>query len=283
MSEKLKAKKSLGQNFLRSGKAISDIVNSVKNEHILELLSEEIEVIEIGGGEGVVTGELLKKGYAVNVVELDIRAIEKISEDYKSYIESGKLKLYHKDVLETDFSEIISNSKSKKYIVIGNIPYYITGLIFRHIFEQKILPIQVTLMVQKEVADRICHNDNKESIMSLSLKVYGKIRRICTVKRGSFSPAPKVDSAVFTIENIKNPFQTKLEEDLFFTLVKTAFRHPRKIALSNLKSYLEKSESISEINLYKKAEKYFVENNLEKKRPEDVKLEQWLEITIHNL
>lgn len=258
----LKAKKSLGQNFLRSEKAVQDIVDS--------LSAEVRQVIEIGGGEGVVTKALLEKGFSVTVVELDARAVDLMSESLQDYIKSGKLKIVNQDILKTDLSLLVGG---EDYVLVGNIPYYITGLILRHIFEQETLPKEVTLMVQKEVADRILARDGKESILSLSIKAYGEVSLISVVKRGSFSPAPKVDSAIFHVKNIQNPFQESStprdSEKKFFEIIKTAFRHPRKVAMGNLKKYLDGETSL-------KVERVLVANDCQNKRAEDIPLSVWI-------
>lgn len=265
----LKPKKSLGQNFLRSEKAILDIVNSLEDK--------TLPVIEIGGGEGVVTGELLKNNFKVIVVELDDRAVELLQEKFAKEISENRLEIIHKDVLKTDFSYLISTLfvgeglgvEPISYNLVGNIPYYITGMILRHIFEQEVLPKQAALMVQKEVAERILARDSKESILSLSIKIYGDVSLVSIVKRGSFVPPPKVDSAIFTIKNIKNPFIDKTQEELFFTIIKTAFRHPRKVALGNLKKYLNGATLL-------KVEKVLTENACQNKRAEDIPLSVWI-------
>jgi 16S rRNA (adenine1518-N6/adenine1519-N6)-dimethyltransferase len=265
----LKAKKSLGQNFLRSEKAVRDIVDS--------LSGEVRQVVEIGGGEGVVTKALLEKGFLVTVVELDTRAVDMMSESLQNYIKSGKLEIINQDILKTNLSSLV---KGEDYALVGNIPYYITGLILRHIFEQEILPKEVTLMVQKEVADRILARNGKESILSLSIKAYGEVSLVSVVKRGSFSPAPKVDSAIFHVKNIQNPFQKNLVskelgsgeesnlEKRFFEIIKTAFRHPRKVAMGNLKKYLDEPTFL-------KVEKVLVANDCQNKRAEDIPLFVW--------
>lgn len=259
---KLIAKKSLGQNFLRSETAISAIVNSLEYK--------DLPAIEIGGGEGVVTKALLDKNFEVDVVELDPRAAELMREQFSEKIKEGKIKIFEQDILQTDFAKLVED---KDYIVVGNIPYYITGLIIRHIFEQMKLPKQATLMVQKEVADRILARSGKESILSLSVKVYGKVELVKVVKRGSFVPAPKVDSAIFTVKNIKNPFANTTQEKLFFEIIKTAFKHPRKVALGNLKKYLSEKTFV-------RVEKILIEENCQNKRAEDIPLSVWLIIVM---
>ncbi len=257
----LKPKKSLGQNFLRSQKAIDEIVSAVKGDY---------EIIEIGGGEGVVTRALLDKGHTVRVIELDERAVAKMSGDLKDFINSGKLEILNQDVLESDFNKIV---KTQKYIVVGNIPYYITGLIFRHIFEQEILPSQAILMVQKEVAERVVAKNSKESIISLSVKFYGHPKMISIVRAESFLPPPKVDSAIISIEDIiEKTESTKDLEIKFFILIKAAFKHPRKYALNNIKKYL--IEDSKNKTLLESAVSYLDE----KVRAEDVSLDTWLKI-----
>lgn len=255
---RLVAKKSLGQNFLRSETAVSAIVDSLQDKNL--------PIIEIGGGEGVVTRALLEKGRTVSVVELDPRAATLMREKFVREITGQRLRIAEQDVLQTDFARLVNN---KDYLVVGNIPYYITGLIIRHIFEQKMLPKQATLMVQKEVADRILVRDGKESILSLSVKVYGDIQLVKIVKRGSFVPAPKVDSAIFTVKNIRNPFINPAQEKLFFEIIKTAFKHPRKLALGNLKKYLSEETFV-------RVERVLTQENCQNKRAEDIPLSVWL-------
>ena len=255
---RLIAKKSLGQNFLRSEAAVLAIVDSIKNRNL--------PIVEIGGGEGVVTKALLDKDFEVNVVELDPRAADLMREKFSQEILDKKLKIFEQDVLQASFVEMADN---RDYIVVGNIPYYITGLILRHIFEQTKLPQQATLMVQKEVADRILARGGKESILSLSVKVYGEVELVKVVKRGSFVPAPKVDSAIFTVKNIQTPFKSVEQEKLFFEIIKTAFKHPRKVALGNLKKYLI-------LETFNKVEKVLVDANCQNKRAEDIPLSIWL-------
>lgn len=262
MNAPLKAKKSLGQNFLRSPKAISDIVESLKDK--------SLPVLEIGGGEGVVTEALLESGFEVKVVELDPRAVELLQAKFIDKIKNGQLEIIPKDILKINFQELFCGS----YNLVGNIPYYITGMILRHMFEQETLPSQATLMVQKEVAERILARDGKESILSLSIKAYGQVSLVSVVKRGSFVPAPKVDSAIFTIANIQNPFEKKESEKLFFEIIKTAFRHPRKIATGNLKKYLS-------TETYQKVLQVLEKENCQNKRAEDIPLFVWMSALIN--
>jgi 16S rRNA (adenine1518-N6/adenine1519-N6)-dimethyltransferase len=161
------------------------------------------------------------------------------------------------------------------YILVGNIPYYITGAIFRHTFEQKNLPEQAIFLIQKEVAQRIVARDGKESLLSVSVKIFGSTKILDIVKAGSFVPPPKVDSAIISIENIVSPFKNQKHYEKFFAVLKAAFSHKRKLLLANLKTDLDKEIF----------EKYFegikniiISKNGEKARAEDVSLETWKEI-----
>lgn len=253
-------KKSLGQNFLTSPKIISDIVlagNIKPNETI----------IEIGPGEGVMTEQLLDTEAKIICIEKDDRLIPVLTEKFSDYISSKKLNLIHADILDVNISEI---TKDKKYKIIANIPYYITGQIIRMFLETKNKPVSMTLLVQKEVAQRIVAKDNKESLLSLSVKVFGDPKIVRFVGRGAFNPAPNVDSAVINIENISNARLEGVKPELFFEVLHAGFAHKRKQLLPNLSNVFEKE----------KVEKVFNELEIDKKiRAEDVSLSIWVKIS----
>lgn len=263
----LKPKKSLGQHFLRSEKALNTIVENISQTNF---------VFEIGPGEGVLTEKLLNKGYTVCVVEIDRRSIELLKEKFKKEIEANKLYILEKDCLEVDYQEEIKRFNEKEYSLVGNIPYYITGAIFRKSLEQRLLPKEIIFLVQKEVAQRIMANDGKESLLSVSIKIFSEqVKILEIVKRGSFVPPPKVDSAIIGIKNIVKPFKDKAHEEIFFKVLKAAFSQKRKFLLANLKNRLD-----TEV-----FEKYFedikgdiVVYNGEKARAEDVSMDTWREI-----
>ena len=123
----------------------------------------------------------------------------------------------------------------KGYALVANIPYYLTGEIFRMFLESSNQPRSMTLLVQKEVADRIVARDGKESVLSLSVKAYGTPKQEFKVPRGAFKPAPNVDSAVLTIRGIsRKNFTTQEEERRFFALLHAGFAHKRKYVRKNL-------------------------------------------------
>lgn len=231
-------KKSLAQNFLKSVVALNKIVDSAK-------INAGETVLEIGPGEGTLTEKLLETGARVLAVEKDRRLIPVLQKKFSTEISSGKLILIHSDIL--DFSPSNFNLTANSYKLIANIPYYITGEIFRKALSEWPQPSRIVLLVQKEVAERIVARDGKESLLSISVKIYGEPKIAGIVKAGSFVPAPKVDSAILVIENISkgnffkvrpwNPSRSNLEETekRFFDIVRAGFTHKRKKLAGNLK------------------------------------------------
>lgn len=246
------AKKSLGQNFLKSKKALIAMVTAGE-------VSEKDTVVEIGPGKGALTQVLLETGATVIAFEKDHRLIEYLEELFKEYIDNDKFLLYEKDVLDVDIKEYIKD----KYKLIANIPYYITGEITRRFLSGECKPTIMVLLVQKEVADRIV--DTKESILSLSIKIYGTVKKIMTVKKEYFSPAPRVDSAIIKIFNIHSTFNSEEYENLFFTIIKKAFGQKRKKLNTTLKDW---NSNILEWETIKD------------KRPEELNVHEWIRISL---
>lgn len=235
------AKKSLGQNFLKNGAIINEIVKVAlaSGKQTLTLNSAKAEsdknndiILEIGPGEGVLTAGLLATGATVIAVEKDDRLIDILNKKFSDYVSKGLFKLIHGDVLE--FWPKEHGLVGGKYKVVANIPYYITGQILRQFLESDCQPSSVVLMVQKEVAERIIARDGKESILSISVKAYGEPKIIRTVGRGNFQPAPNVDSAVLLINNISKNFFVDISENRFFEIIKKGFGQKRKMLKGNL-------------------------------------------------
>ncbi|MBP9770357.1 MAG: ribosomal RNA small subunit methyltransferase A, partial [Candidatus Pacebacteria bacterium] len=224
MKKNIVAKKSFGQNFLKNPGVIRKIVETGE-------VKEGDVVLEIGPGKGALTAELLKSGATVFAIEKDFGMKDILEETFEKEIKNKKLKIIFSDFLTEDIEKIIPKNKSFK--VIANIPYYITGAIIEKTLSEKRRPNLAVFLVQKEVAERIIARDKKESILSLSVKVFGIPKIIMTVSRNSFFPAPKVDSAILKISNIKNNFNKNFEKN-FFALVKNGFAHKRKFVLKNI-------------------------------------------------
>lgn len=227
----MRAKKSLGQNFLTSQSAVSKIVD------MADPSGNDI-ILEIGPGKGILTEKLLALAGKVVAVEKDDNLFEFLKEKFKKEIETNKLDLIRGDILEFESKKL----KAKSYKLVANIPYNITGAILKKFLSSETQPEKMVLMLQKEVAKRIVAKDKKESILSISVKIYGEPKYIQTVKAGSFSPAPKVDSAILLIKNTSKNFfvngrhsvSTIKEEGKFFEILRAGFKSKRKKLISNL-------------------------------------------------
>lgn len=218
----MRPKKSLGQNFLMHAQTAERIVHAAA-------LPEAATVLEIGPGTGLLTRALLKAGMRVIAVEADADLIPVLEDAFQADIAAGTLSLIHADVRSFD-----PNTISGDYHLVANIPYYITGEIIRQFLSATHKPRSVTLLVQKEVAERIARA-KKESLLSISVKAYGVPTYRFTVPRGAFRPAPNVDSAVLSISDIgKEPFSSAQEEAQYFEVVRAGFAHKRKRLSRNL-------------------------------------------------
>jgi 16S rRNA (adenine1518-N6/adenine1519-N6)-dimethyltransferase len=257
-----RAKKSLGQHFLRSASAVRDIVsggNLVPGETVLE----------IGPGEGVLTRALLATGAKVIAVEKDHDLIPLLSETFKDELASGALTLIEGDVLTFVPSE--HGLRAGQYKLIANIPYYITGAIMEQFLESSDHPSVIVFLIQKEVAVRSVARDKKESILSVAVKAFGTPRVAAKVPASAFRPAPKVDSAILVIENINHDrfIETKLPIRHFFTVVRAGFAHKRKLTIRNL-------EAVSQAETIQKAfEKLTISPKV---RSEDLDPAIWFEL-----
>lgn len=218
-------KKSLGQNFLTSIPARIAIVEAGN-------LTKEDTVLEIGPGRGFLTRALLDTGAHVVALEKDRDLLPVLSETFAAEITSGQLTLIEGDALTFEPEVSITGD----YKLIANIPYYITGAILSRYLSSQKPPTTMVVLVQKEVAERVCARDGKESLLSLSVKVYGEPKLVYRVSKGSFNPIPNVDSGVLQIQNIsRKNFKNQYHEELFFKLIHAGFAHKRKFALSNIK------------------------------------------------
>lgn len=254
------AKKSLGQNFLHAPNIISEMVHAGK-------ISREDTVLEVGPGKGALTKALLATGAKIIAVEKDDRAIPFLQEKFIEEIKNSQLKLIHEDIL--DFNISSHDLFPKKYIVIANIPYYISGEFLRKFMESDSQPLRMVVMLQKELARRI--TDKKGSILSISIKAYGEPKYLVTVPRKLFRPIPNVDSAVLVIENISKNFfsESKIEERIFFDIIKAGFAHKRKVLIKNLEDKIPKE----------RLEMIWAKENISKTaRAEDLSPEMWKKI-----
>jgi len=247
-------KKSLGQNFLTNTDIVASIADAAS-------LSSNETVLEIGPGKGILTGELLKRAGKVIAVEKDKELIPLLQEKFEKEIKENRLVLINEDILTFRFPELI-----EKYKLVANIPYYITGQIIRQFLTAEKQPETMVLLVQKEVAERIIARDGKESLLSVSVKTYGTPSYIKTVKAGSFTPAPKVDSAILLINNISRDFFNNISEERFFEVLHAGFAHKRKQLFGNLRAVFDEKV------LRERMEEEKIPENI---RAEDVSLPKW--------
>lgn len=257
MTYKHKAKKSLGQNFLKSGAILNKIIAGAE-------LKENDIILEIGPGKGALTEKLLEKVGKVIAVEKDDALFAFLQEKFAENIKKGKLILLNQDILEFE----IKSLSILNYKIVANIPYNITGAILKKFLTNECQPESMTLLVQKEVAQRIVANDKKESLLSISVKAYGEPKVLFKVQARFFSPAPKVDSAVIHIKDISRELFEKnnIKEEDFWEVLRAGFAQKRKKLSNNLKKVVKK-EILEE---YKD------------KRAEDLTVHDWINITKGN-
>lgn len=194
-------------------------------------VNENDTVLEIGPGEGALTALLLNTAEKVVTVEID-RDLEKILR--KKFDGNPKYTLVMNDVLETDLKEYVGAGTK----VVANIPYYITSPIINKLIENRDVIDEIYIMVQKEVAERICAKKGKErSVLTLAVEYFGEAEYLFTIPKEAFTPIPKVDSAFMSIKLYKDDKYKKLvAEDIFFKYVKAAFANKRKNLLNNFTS-----------------------------------------------
>ena len=222
------ANKRLGQNFLIDDNTIESIVEIART-------SKEDLVIEIGPGLGTLTSKLLDKAGKVIAVELDERMIRILEDRFKFY---NNFVLLNEDVLKVDLQELIKQNKEElsKVKIIANLPYYITTPIIMKLLENKLDIESITVMVQKEVADRITAmpGDKLSGAFTYSVDYYAEATSELFVDKNFFLPAPEVDSEVINLKIRKEPKVKVKDEKLFFDIIKASFMQRRKTLLNGL-------------------------------------------------
>lgn len=224
--EKVKPKKSLGQNFLRD----ADIVEGILR--VAEVGADD-RILEIGPGDGALTAPLLARGAKVTAIELDHALVERLGERFQ---ESDTLLLLEGNILELDMNRYLSESSFEdgKYKVVANIPYYITAPIIRLLLSLAARPERIVLMVQNEVAKRLAAAPGDMSILSVMAQYYADVRTEIFVPKSSFFPVPKVDSAVVMLRP-KRRFSQEGDRRIF-RVVRAGFAARRKTLANNLSS-----------------------------------------------
>ena len=238
----IKANKNLGQNFLIDEQVIEKIVNASD-------IKKEDCIIEIGPGLGTLTKELLEKAGKVISVELDKKMITILKDRFSLY---KNFELINNDILQVDLKNIITTEKEKglkNVKVVANLPYYITTPIIMKLLEEKLDLESITVMVQKEVADRLIAipSDKETGAITYSVYYYAKGEEILEVPKTSFIPEPEVTSKVIKLNIRKEPAVKVKSPEVMFRIIKCAFMQRRKTllnALVNTKVFLNKDEGI---------------------------------------
>lgn len=240
----IKANKSLGQNFLIDDKVVEQIITkSCVNEHDL--------VIEIGPGLGTLTKFLLEKAKKVICIELDKKMIKILEDRFTLY---NNFELLHNDILKVDLNSIIKKEKENSDItgvkIVANLPYYITTPIIMKLLEEQLDLESITVMIQKEVADRLIATPGSKDTGAITYSVYyyATSEAILEVPKDSFIPEPEVTSKVIRLQIRKVPPVEVKSKKVMFKIIKSAFMQRRKTllnALSNTKVFLNKEEGLA--------------------------------------
>lgn len=252
-----KFSKSLGQNFLVDDSVPRDIVDGA------EVCSEDL-VIEIGPGVGTLTAQLLNKAKRVVAIELDDTLIPILTEELGSY---PNFQLIHNDALKVDFNEIIGEEKSVK--LVANLPYYVTTPIIAKLLKENYKFKSLTIMIQKEVAERMNAKPNCKDYGALSLLVqyYCKISIVRNAPPQCFMPRPKVDSIVIRLDKLEEPTVKVRDEKLLFEIIRGSFNMRRKTLWNGVKCLGLPKEKLEEA---------FIKSGIDqKRRGETLSLEEF--------
>lgn len=240
----IKANKSLGQNFLINSKVVEEIIESSE-------ISKEDLVIEIGPGLGTLTKNLLEKAKKVICIELDKRMINILEDRFSLY---NNFEIINEDILKIDLQDLIKKEKENNNIknakIVANLPYYITTPIIMKLLEEQLDLKTITVMIQKEVADRLIAIPGQKNTGAITYSVYyySIPQKIAIVENDSFIPKPDVTSEVIKLNIRENSTLNVKDKEVMFRIIKSAFMQKRKTllnALTNSKVFNSKAEGIS--------------------------------------
>ena len=229
--------KGLGQNFLINPSVcprIAEMGNAKKGYGI----------IEIGTGIGTLTAELAKRADKVVAIEIDNRLLPILDETLQDF---DNIKIINKDILEVDIVKLIDEEfDGKRVAVCANLPYYITSPVIMHLLESRADIDSITVMIQKEAAQRLCAEvgTRQSGAITVGVNYYGDAKILFNVSRGSFIPVPNVDSSVIKIDIDKDKRYGKIDEEFFFKVVKAGFSQRRKTLANSLSAMLGISKEI---------------------------------------
>lgn len=252
---RMNTKKSLGQHWL-----YDDV--SLEAMCLASDLQIYDAVLEIGPGTGTLTSKLLARGVVIHAVEKDNELVEYIESHFKDQINRSNLVIHNADILQFDMSSL-----PKEYKVVANIPYYLTSHLLRILSESLHPPIRAVLLVQKEVAERVCAGLGNMSILAVTTQFYWHTSLGAKVSAKLFTPPPKIDSQILILKRREQkPFN--VDEKMFFRIVKIGFSNKRKILLNSLAAGLQISKTEARLLL----EKAKLQPTI---RPQELSLQQW--------
>lgn len=253
----IRSKKSLGQNFLQDENIARKMIAAIA-------ITPNDRILEIGPGKGVLTKYLIQDAGTVVAVEIDKNLIVYLQQQFSNH---PNLALYHHDILKTDFSKILQPGIAWK--IVANLPYHITSPVLFQLFENRVWIDTATLMVQKEVAQRIVAQPGSKTygILSVFSQFYADVTILFSVSRNVFFPKPEVDSAVIQFRFKQSEQLSPAEALLFRLLVKAVFGKRRKMLRSSLRSIPDVAVDCSRLNF-----------NLEQ-RPEQITVAGFVELT----
>lgn len=231
--EETSFKKKFGQNFLINASVVERIAASCADSNGGS--GEKLGVLEIGPGIGTLTNELAKVAEKVVAVEIDDTLLPILAKTLADY---SNVTVVHNDIMKTDLAALVAEhfGDCDRIAVCANLPYYITTPILMALLESKLPFTTITIMIQKEVAERLTAKagESEYGAITATLSYYGSVKRLFTVHAGSFMPAPKVDSAVVQIELYKEPPVKVSSEKILFNVIKAAFGQRRKTLVNAL-------------------------------------------------
>lgn len=233
----IRPKKGLGQNFLSDPNHLEKIVAAAQ-------LTSTDTVLEIGPGLGALTVPLSQAARSVVAVDIDQTMLNILA----SEVQAPNLHLYHADILSIDPAQLLNTilpqfTLGQPYIVVANLPYYITSAIIRHLLEAPHPPQYTIITIQKEVAQRIVAKPGKMSLLAVSVQFYGKPELCHIIPATAFVPSPKIDSAVLRINRHQIPPVTTTNPSHYFRVVKAGFSQKRKQLKNSLTAALQKPPS----------------------------------------
>ncbi len=253
--------KSLGQNFL-TDPAILGKITSIAG------VTDKDTVLEIGAGLGHLTAQLANSAEQVVAVELDERFIPVLEENLVEY---ENIRIIQGDILSLKTQDLVQENN---YLVVANIPYYITSRIIRNLLESELKPNRIILTIQHEVAQRVCAKTGKMNLLSLSVLMYGEPSLEMRIPAGAFFPAPKVDSAVVLLNLHSEPLLAGKLRVKFFKIIKAGFLHKRK----TLRNSLSKGLAWAPLEVEKMLQEASIDPQ---RRAETLSMSEWLELTRH--